>query len=198
MQPQNETRPGPEAAFKPDQIKDAYGKFDLNTHVFNARGTLHHVNAYRRYVDAGRISNERPVGSGNLWDDSGDACGRVTVKRNAKGIIQSKVFDYEAEHVTYTRPLSVSEQMQAEQDALKARNEQLEAELASIKAEAAAKLAPAPAGMVPNKPAVREAGGLGAVAPKPALDAKSAVNLPPVVPPTLESPVKEGIDGPRK
>lgn len=195
MQPQNETRPGPEVAFKPDQIKDAYGKFDLNVHVFNARGTLHHTNNYRRFVDAGRISNERPVGSGNLWDDSGEPCGRVLAKRNTKGIIISKIFDYEASHVAYKRPLSVSEQMQAEHDALKERNAALEAEIATINAERAAKTAEsstAPARMGTDKSSIREASGLGAISPQPIATAKSAVIPAKFAPPTLESPVKEG------
>lgn len=122
-------------------------KFDRRTHVWDAYGNLVKTNLYRTYIVSGREVMERPVNSGNLWDEANQPAGRVDCKFNEKGHIASKEFHFDAPHIVYTAPLSGAEKLHYENEQLKKQLEATQAEIAAIKADQSKKVAVAVTGM---------------------------------------------------
>lgn len=116
----------------------ALEKFDLRTHVTDpATSKTKAVNTYRLHVLKGVRYFERPVGSGNVWYESGQSAGRIAFKENGEAVVNEK-----AEHIDYVPPLSGDMKLAAELAAAKAAAAEAQAELAAIKAEREALIAP--------------------------------------------------------
>lgn len=112
-------------------------KFDLRTHVWDGQGKLTRKNTYRMFNIDGRVVYERPVNSGNLWGENNQPAGRVLLEfaKDKPGVIAKKTFDFEAEHVEFTPPLTGAEALHFELEQKNRENEQLRAELAQIKGD---------------------------------------------------------------
>jgi len=104
--------------------------FDLITHKRDKRGRLVATNHYRLHILNGRRYFERPVNSGNVWDEAGNPSGRFDTK--------TRTVDEKAPHVEYVAPLTGAESIAKELANTKMREEQLKAELENIKRERAA------------------------------------------------------------
>ncbi len=150
-----------------DQTEVKETKFNLRTHVWDARGRLKSRNNYRLHVENGAQYFERPVNSGNLFYENNEPAGRVEFIKDEKGRSHKK-FDFDAEHRAYTAPLTGHEKMHFENESLKSENAKLLAELQAIKAESDAKTAAkteGQAGKPEQKPASNLAAAVGGTKP---------------------------------
>lgn len=134
-------------------------KFDLRTHVWDTQGNLVRVNHYRKFIMDGNSYYERPVNSGNLWDESNTPAGRVECEFNDKGHIVKKTFAFEAAHIEFTAPLRGAEKLHYELEQMRLKNAEIAAELAAIQKERE----PAPKAAVttekPKPPSLKATGG---------------------------------------
>lgn len=120
--------------------------FSKRTHYHNARGKLLKTDHYRLHVREGVQYFERPINSGNLWFENGEAAGRVEYVNAPGAKFASKRIDPEAPHKIYRAPLVGAEKLSFEnqelveaKENLQDENDALRAELQAIKAEMAAK-----------------------------------------------------------
>lgn len=113
-------------------------KFDLRTHIWDARGKLVKTNNYRKFIMGGEEYYERPVNSGNLWHGNNQPAGRMEFTFGPDGKISSKKLCLGEPHKEFTAPLSANERIEFEVQQLRADNERIAAELAAIKGERAA------------------------------------------------------------
>lgn len=106
--------------------------FDLRTHIKDAKtGKLIRVQPYTRRVVNSVVYYERPVGSGNLFFESGLAAGRrIPDSKDAKGNVTYKI-DEQASHIEYVASITQERTM----DGVVDENEALRKELAALKAE---------------------------------------------------------------
>lgn len=113
-------------------------KFDFRTHTWDSQGNLTAKNTYRTYiVEGGATYYERPVNSGNLWNEANQPAGRVELTFGTNGTVSSKKFDFAATHREWTAPLTGAAAVHYELEQSKARNAELEQELKAIRAERA-------------------------------------------------------------
>lgn len=110
-------------------------KFDLVTDRWDSQGNRILKNKYRSFIVEGRQVFERPVNSGNLWDEANKPAGRVECVFNDLGHISSKRFVFDAAHKEYVAPLTGDAKAHYELEQMRERNQALEAELASIRKE---------------------------------------------------------------
>lgn len=126
-------------------------KFDLITHHWNRQGQLTRTNLYICYVLEGNRYYERPVNSGNLWNEGNTPAGRVEKLFNDEGVVIKKTFDFKAEHKAYTPKLQGDDALKYQVEQERSRAEAAEKELAAIKAERAVKV-PQPKTASASKP----------------------------------------------
>lgn len=109
-------------------------KFDLRTHVWDARGHLVSKNLYRSFIVEGTQYFERPVNSGNLWFENNQPAGRVELEFNDKGHIVRKTFRFDEPHKAYKAPLTGAEKLHFELEQARAKNEELLKQIEEMKA----------------------------------------------------------------
>lgn len=95
--------------------------FDLKTHNFDPKGRLLSTNHYTLRIISGSRYFERPVGSGNLFDEAGEPAGRLVDGKVESGAL----------HIDFIPP------REATPEELAAENAALQRELLAIKAEQA-------------------------------------------------------------
>lgn len=117
-----------------DYVPDP-NKFDLVTDRWDAQGRKTISNPYRMFVIDGNKLFERPVNSGNLWDEANKPAGRMECVFNDQGHIVSKELKPDAEHKAFAPVLKGAEKMHFELEQQRKRTAELEAELASIRGE---------------------------------------------------------------
>lgn len=111
-------------------------KFDLVTHRWDTQGNLTHKNLYRSFIVDHTRYYERPVNSGNLFDESNKPCGRVEyVLDEITGKVKSKSFNLTAEHRAYKPAPTGAELVAMERDQAKAELAAARAELEAIRKE---------------------------------------------------------------
>ena len=107
-------------------------------------GVITHVDPYILRVtqnsDGGKTRTwERPAGSGNLFDNKGNAIGRLVSSekiddKSGKKIVVKK-YDASAEHVSFAAPLTSDQKLARAVVEKDARISELEKQIAGIKAE---------------------------------------------------------------
>lgn len=121
-------------AKKIDYVPDP-NKFDLVTDRWDSQGHKIISNPYRMFIKDGTKYFERPVNSGNLWDEGNQPAGRVECTFNDKGHIVTKEFKFEAAHIAFTPAPKGAEKVHYELEQQRKRTAELEAELAAIRGE---------------------------------------------------------------
>lgn len=107
-------------------VAHAHKTFDLKTHTTDAlTGKVTLTNPYRLRIIGASKYFERPVGSGNLWTEADEPCGRW---------IAGKV-DADAAHTEWIAPTTGTEKIQLELKSARETEAALRAELDAIKAE---------------------------------------------------------------
>jgi hypothetical protein len=125
---------------KTQESSSTSSRFKFKTHEFDRRGRLVSVDPYRMFIREGARLLERPLGSGNLWHESGAPAGRVEIELMPDGT-ERKTFQPKAEHKAFVPP----QQSEASDTQANEQLSALEQELAAIRAERDALLAQAKA-----------------------------------------------------
>lgn len=115
----------------PKDASETSSRFKFKTHQFDRRGRLTAVDNYRLFIREGARLMERPVGSGNLWHESGTPAGRVEFELMPDGT-ERKTFKLKEPHIEYVAKPINPENASGESEL---RAKALEDELAAIKAE---------------------------------------------------------------
>jgi len=124
---------------KRERVTDP-NRFDMITHETDARGRVRGTNLLRIHMKDGNSYYERPVGSGNLFYENNEPAGRVEAKKDARGRIVGKTFDFNAKHVVFKKPADAQTELEQKLMEEQAKSSALEKELAAIRAEDAAKV----------------------------------------------------------
>ncbi len=107
--------------------------FDIKVQHRNVKtGRIQQNNTYRLHIVQGKRYFERPLGSGHLYYETGEAAGQIEWENEGK----KKVIKEGVAHRAYNRPLTVNEQMQREFDGRGTKIVDLETKIAELEAAA--------------------------------------------------------------